>query len=237
MLKHHVVYESRLCSVIITLGGQLYRIPKVVPTTSLPKQCCKVISHTGKFILLIVYSKDAQNTATTTAASTSSIQQKQIVEEKENIVSSPTMVPTQCLVKPRYNRLVEHIQVRQQQVCDSLPHTKKHNLSNKACSSPRFRFRKLFPLFPGNSTQWIPLLPKGEGLIQVDIGGHPSIPIGSSCQFLVQHVLLYLFVIVGSTLPGLSESLHIFQVDTGGLPPNPNGLFCMFSCQHIFLYF
>ena len=76
-----------------------------------------------------------------------------------------------------------------------------------------------------------------EKLIQVDIGGHPSIPTSSSCQFLVQQVLLYLFVIVGSTLLGLSEALHIFQVDIGGLSLNPKGLFCMFSCQHIVLYF
>jgi hypothetical protein len=62
----------------------------------------------------------------------------------------------------------------------------------------------------------------------VDIGGHPPIPIGSSFQFLVQHVLLYFFVIVGSTLSGLSGSLHIFQVDTGGLPPNPIGLILYF---------
>jgi hypothetical protein len=76
-----------------------------------------------------------------------------------------------------------------------------------------------------------------KDVIQVDIGGHPPVPTGSFCQFLVQHVLLYFFVIVGSTLLGLSEALHIFQVDTGGLPPNPTGLFCMYSCQHILLYF
>ena len=29
----------------------------------------------------------------------------------------------------------------------------------------------------GNSTQWIPLPPKGGGLIQVDIGSHPPIPL------------------------------------------------------------
>jgi hypothetical protein len=56
-------------------------------------------------------------------------------------------------------------------------------------------------------------------------------------SFLVQHILLYLFVIVGSTLLGLSEALHIFQVDIGGLPPNTTGLLCMLSCHHIFLYF
>jgi hypothetical protein len=162
MWKHHVVYESRPRSVIITLGGQLYRIPEVVLTTAPPKQCRKVISHTTKFILFTVCSKDAQKTTTTTAASTPSIQQKNISEEKEDIVSSPTMVPTQCPIKSRDNRLVEQIQPRQQQVCDSLPLTKKHNFSNKAHISPRFRFRKFFPLFPGHSTQWRPFIPNGE---------------------------------------------------------------------------
>ena len=57
-------------------------------------------------------------------------------------------------------------------------------------------------------TKWI--------LIQVDIGSHPPIPTGSSWQFLFQHVLLYFFSIVGSTLMGLSESLHIFQEETDG---------------------
>jgi hypothetical protein len=33
MWKCHVVYESRPHSVIITLGGQLYRVLEVVPTT------------------------------------------------------------------------------------------------------------------------------------------------------------------------------------------------------------
>ena len=59
MWRRHVVYESRPHSVIITLGDHLYRIPEVVPTTTPPKQCRKVISHSAKFILFIVYSKDA----------------------------------------------------------------------------------------------------------------------------------------------------------------------------------
>ena len=71
----------------------------------------------------------------------------------------------------------------------------------------------------------------------MDIGGHPPIPTGYSCHFLVQHVLLYFFVIVGSTFMRLSEALHIFQVDIFYLPPNPTGLIYMFSCQHILLYF
>jgi hypothetical protein len=53
MWKHHVVYESRPHSVIVTLGRQLYRIPEVAPPTTISlvsaKQCRKVISQTGKF--------------------------------------------------------------------------------------------------------------------------------------------------------------------------------------------
>jgi hypothetical protein len=37
---------------------------------------------------------------------------EKIAKEKEDIVPSPTMVPTQCPVKPRDNRLVEQIQPR-----------------------------------------------------------------------------------------------------------------------------
>jgi hypothetical protein len=55
--------------------------------------------------------------------------------------------------------------------------------------------------------------------------------------FLVQHVLLYFFVILGSTLLGMFETQHIFQVDISCLSYNPIGLFCMFSCQHILLHF
>jgi hypothetical protein len=71
----------------------------------------------------------------------------------------------------------------------------------------------------------------------VDIGGHPPIPTGSLCQFFIQHVFLYCFIIVSSTLLGLSEASHILQVDMSGLSPNPSCLFCIFSCQHILLYF
>jgi hypothetical protein len=46
--KHHVVYESRPRSVIITLNRKLYRIPKAVPPSAISlisaKQCRKVIS-------------------------------------------------------------------------------------------------------------------------------------------------------------------------------------------------
>jgi hypothetical protein len=79
---------------------------------------CKVISHTTKFILFTICSKGEQKDTATTAALAQdlSIQQKQIAEEKEDIVSSPTRVPTHFPVNPRYNRLVEQIQPHQQQV-------------------------------------------------------------------------------------------------------------------------
>ena len=60
MWKRHDVYESRPRTVIITLGKRLYRIPEVAPKASisliLAKQCKKVITQTGKFVLLMIHS-------------------------------------------------------------------------------------------------------------------------------------------------------------------------------------
>jgi hypothetical protein len=55
-------------------------IPEVVPTTAPSKQCCKVVSHTTKFIFSTIYSKGEQkDTATTTASAQAlSIHQKQV---------------------------------------------------------------------------------------------------------------------------------------------------------------
>jgi hypothetical protein len=75
--------------------------------------------------------------------------------------------------------LVKKVQPFQPQVRDNLQQAKQHNFSSKASNSSRCRFNKRFSLSPRNSTQWIPLLPKEGGLIQVDIGGHPPIPTGS----------------------------------------------------------
>jgi hypothetical protein len=86
MWKRHAIYESRPHSVIVTLGGHLYRIPEVVPTTVPPKQCRKVVSHTTKFSFFTICSKGEQKDTATTAASVQapSIQQKQVekIEEK-----------------------------------------------------------------------------------------------------------------------------------------------------------
>jgi hypothetical protein len=78
----------------------------------------------------------------------------------------------------KITRLVKKVQTFQPKVRDSLQQAKQHHFSSKASRSPRFRFSNRFPLSPENSTQWIPLLPKEGGLIQVDIGGHPPSPTG-----------------------------------------------------------
>jgi hypothetical protein len=86
MWKHHAIYESRPCSVIVTMGGHLYRIPEVVPTTVPPKKCCKAVSHTKKFSFFTVCSKgEEKNTATTaTLVQAPSVQQKQVNKIEEN---------------------------------------------------------------------------------------------------------------------------------------------------------
>jgi hypothetical protein len=173
MWRRHVVYESRPRSVIVTLGGHLYRIPEVVPTIVPPKKCRKVVSHTAKFSFFTICSKGEQkDTATTTASPPApSIQQKQVdkvaAKHKDSF----------CTPSSHVARLVEQPQL--QQVHDRLPQTKQRDVSSNTSSSPRCRSSKHFSLSPGNSTQWRPLLPKEGGLIQVDIGGHPPFPTGS----------------------------------------------------------
>jgi len=57
--KRHVVYESRPCVVIITLGNKLYRILEVAPPTAISlittKKCNKLISKTRKFVFLMIH--------------------------------------------------------------------------------------------------------------------------------------------------------------------------------------
>ena len=74
MWKFHVGYESRPHSVIITLGGKLYTVPKVVLIVSisfiLEKQCQKAIFETRKFVLFMLQSKFGQKGTATATAST-----------------------------------------------------------------------------------------------------------------------------------------------------------------------
>jgi hypothetical protein len=173
MWKRHVVYESRPRSVIVTLGGHLYRIPEVVPTIVPPKKCRKVVSHTAKFSFFTICSKGEQKDIATTTVSppAPSIQQKQVDKVAAKHKNSF------CTPSSHVARLVEQPQL--QQVHDRLPQTKQRDVSSNTSSSPRCRSSKCFSLSPGNSMQWRPLLPKEGGLIQVDIGGHPPFPTGS----------------------------------------------------------
>jgi hypothetical protein len=74
MWKRHVLYESRPRSVIITLGGQLYKVPKAVPTTTVSlifvKQCVRVVSQTKRFILFMVQSEGERKVTATAKTST-----------------------------------------------------------------------------------------------------------------------------------------------------------------------
>jgi hypothetical protein len=60
--KHHVVYESRPRSVIITFNGKLYRIPEAVPPSAISlisaKECRKVISQMGNFVFFVIRSQN-----------------------------------------------------------------------------------------------------------------------------------------------------------------------------------
>jgi hypothetical protein len=100
--KHHVVYKSRPCSVIITLNSKLYTISEVVPPSVISlifvNQCRKVISHTGKFVFFMIQSQSERKVGATSMAFAVdlSTQQKQVdnvMEEYKDIFSSPTGVP------------------------------------------------------------------------------------------------------------------------------------------------
>ena len=56
MWKCHVVYESRPRSVIVTLGGKLYRIPETVAPNTV-SQGWKISSHIRKLFLFTIVSK------------------------------------------------------------------------------------------------------------------------------------------------------------------------------------
>jgi hypothetical protein len=113
---------------------------------------------------------------------TSSVQEPSIQQKKVNQIATK-LKDSFCTHSSHVARLFEQIQPHKKQVHYILPQTKNRSVSNKASNSPRFRFNNHFPLSPDNSTQWRPFLPKEGGLIQVDIGGHPPIPVGSFWQF------------------------------------------------------
>ena len=100
------MYESWPRAVIITLGNNLYRIPEVAPPTAISlitaKQCGKLVSKTGKFVFLMIRPQGKKKTLATASRQGPSAQQLQmdkVVEEYEDIFTSPAGVPLHCQVK------------------------------------------------------------------------------------------------------------------------------------------
>jgi hypothetical protein len=66
------VYESRPRSVIISLDRKFYRIPEVVPPTSISlifyKKCRKVISQTENIVFFLILSQSEWKVASTSMA-------------------------------------------------------------------------------------------------------------------------------------------------------------------------
>jgi len=75
--KHHVVYDSRPHSVIITLNRKLYRIPEAVPLSDISlissKKCSKVISHMEKLVFFAIFSQNKKNIIATSKVSTADL--------------------------------------------------------------------------------------------------------------------------------------------------------------------
>jgi hypothetical protein len=82
-------------------------------------------------------------------------------------------------------RLFEWIQPLQQQVHGILQQAKQDSFFSKASSAPSFRFSRSLPVLQGNLTQWEPLLPKGGGMIQMDLSCHPPLPLNHYFEPLV----------------------------------------------------
>ena len=93
--KRHAVYESQPRSVIVTLGGKLYRIPKTIA----PKkflQGRKISSHIRKLFLFTIVSEEEHKITETSTPSAQGVSAHQTQEEDRAIVSSSIQVPLQC---------------------------------------------------------------------------------------------------------------------------------------------
>jgi hypothetical protein len=101
--KRHVVYESRPHAVIFTLSNKLYRIPEIAPPTTISlvtaKQCSKLISKTRKFVFLMIRPQGKRKTMDMTSRQGPATRKKQmdkVMEEYEDIFTSPAGVPLHC---------------------------------------------------------------------------------------------------------------------------------------------
>ena len=72
MWKRHVVYESRPRTVIVTLGGKLYRIPETTAPNKV-SQGRKINSHIRKLFLLTIASEGEHKITKTSTPSTQGV--------------------------------------------------------------------------------------------------------------------------------------------------------------------
>jgi hypothetical protein len=94
---------------------------------------------------------------------------------------TPTELNPDCMEHASTDQIVDtQIKGTHQQRIHLYQVVKSGKLLHQGKWLTRGQIQQNFPHLMGNSTQWIPFLPKGGGLIQVDIGGHPPIPTGSS---------------------------------------------------------
>ena len=95
MWKRHVVYESQPRSVIVTLGGQLYRIPETIAPTTV-SQGRKIRSHTRKFTLFTISSEGEHQITKTSTSSAQGLSSHKKQEEHKVSVPSSIWIPLQC---------------------------------------------------------------------------------------------------------------------------------------------
>ena len=87
MWKCHAVYESWPRSVIVTLGGQLYRIPETVALATV-SQGRKINSHIRKLFLFTIASEGEHKITETSTPSAQGVSTHQTQEEDRAIISS-----------------------------------------------------------------------------------------------------------------------------------------------------
>ena len=92
MFKCHVVYESWPRSVMVTLGGQLYRIPETI-APAIISQGRKIRSHTRKLSLFTISYEEEHKITETSTPSTQGVSAHQTQEENRTIISSYIRVP------------------------------------------------------------------------------------------------------------------------------------------------
>ena len=84
MWKRHVVYESWPRSVIITLGGSLYQIPKTLAPNKI-SQDRKIISHIKKLFLFTIAFEGEHKITKTSTPSAQCVSSYQTQEEDRAI--------------------------------------------------------------------------------------------------------------------------------------------------------